>query len=161
MKMKSMAAILGLSLGMSTGALRATEMTKSDVDTTISMARSILQTDRQAIVAKNMTLTDKESEPFWNLYREYKAEQQKVRDQYVTLVKTYAEKYGTINDKEAKGMMKDYFAWERDETDLKSKWAKKFAKVLPETKVMRFFQIENKIDSVIKFEMAKAVPLTE
>jgi len=37
----------------------------------------------------------------------------------------------------------------------------KFRKVLPETKVARLLQIENKIDAIINYGLADAIPLIE
>jgi hypothetical protein len=38
---------------------------------------------------------------------------------------------------------------------------KQFAKVLPGTKVARFYQIENKLDAVVRYEMAGQIPLVK
>ena len=38
-------------------------------------------------------------------------------------------------------------------------YAAKLGKVLPATKVVRYLQIENKIRSIVKFELAAQIPL--
>jgi hypothetical protein len=35
----------------------------------------------------------------------------------------------------------------------------KFRKVLPEKKVARYYQLENKINAVVEYELAKQIPL--
>jgi hypothetical protein len=40
-------------------------------------------------------------------------------------------------------------------------YSKKFAKVLPPTKVLRWVQVENKLESVLAVEAARIVPLAK
>jgi hypothetical protein len=42
---------------------------------------------------------------------------------------------------------------------LKRTYADKLGKVLPATKVARYIQLENKIRSLIRFELAQQIPL--
>jgi hypothetical protein len=50
-------------------------------------------------------------------------------------------------------------AIEQSEASLKSTYAPKLSKVLPVRKVARYLQIENKIRTVVKYELATGVPL--
>jgi hypothetical protein len=34
-------------------------------------------------------------------------------------------------------------------------------KILPDTKVARYFQIENKVDAILSYELAKVIPLVK
>jgi glycyl-tRNA synthetase beta subunit len=45
------------------------------------------------------------------------------------------------------------------ELKVKETYLPKFRKVLPEVKVARFLQIENKIDTLIKLDLAAEIPL--
>jgi hypothetical protein len=47
------------------------------------------------------------------------------------------------------------------EAELQAASVPKLSKVLPPKKVARYLQIENKIRAVVKYELAKAVPLVE
>ena len=40
-------------------------------------------------------------------------------------------------------------------------YAKRFEKVLPATKVLRFVQIENKLDTLIEMQAVRAIPLAQ
>jgi hypothetical protein len=44
---------------------------------------------------------------------------------------------------------------------LRQAYLPKFRKVLPETKVVRYYQIENKINAVLMYELAKNIPLVK
>lgn len=160
--MKYFALLAGLTMAMATNVSYAADsMNKAEVDQQIEVVRSILQTEQRAVVASNLELTNKESGPFWKLYREYKNKQQKVNDQYVNIIKEFADKNATLNDQQAGKMLGEYMSYEKAYHKLRAKYSKKFSKILPEKKVFRFFQIENKIDAVVSLEMAKGIPLVQ
>ena len=56
-------------------------------------------------------------------------------------------------------MHKEWMSIKKHTTKLQEKYAKKFRKVLPEKKVLRYFQIENKLDLIIDSELSAAIPL--
>ena len=45
------------------------------------------------------------------------------------------------------------------ELAVRKKYMKKFQKVIPLKKTVRFFQIENKLDAAIRYELAGLIPL--
>jgi len=49
---------------------------------------------------------------------------------------------------------------EMDEAKLKKSYLPKLSKVIPGVKVARYFQIENKIRAIIRYDLASAIPLT-
>jgi hypothetical protein len=44
----------------------------------IELARTIAETEKKVVVAKNMNLTNAESEAFWPVYNEYQADVRKI-----------------------------------------------------------------------------------
>ena len=150
----AMAMLAGLLLGsVSAGA-------QSDQDM-IELSRAIVQTERKAIVAANMEFTEAESKGFWPIFREFKAEQDKLDDQLFDLIKQFAKNYETLTDDAAKILMREYMAIEKAELDIKKKYQKKFSKILPAKKVLRFFQVENKLDAVVKADLTAQIPLAQ
>jgi len=55
----------------------------------------------------------------------------------------------------------DYLAIERDRVELRQSYVDPFAEALPGRKLMRFYQIENKIDAVMRYELAASIPVIE
>ena len=49
--------------------------------------------------------------------------------------------------------------WVQDENKLRRKYVKRFMKVLPAKKVLRYYQIENKLDAMIDMDLAAMIPL--
>jgi len=64
-----------------------------------------------------------------------------------------------INDEIAQAMLKEFISIRQAELDVTRKYLKRFQKILPAKKVARFIQLENKLDTVIDFELASEIPL--
>jgi hypothetical protein len=125
----------------------------------IAMMRTLIQTERQAIVAENLGLSDAEGEVFWPVYRDYMTERAKLGDRYTNLIKDYAAAYPSVSDEKAGELMKEFFAIANEQVKLKRKWMDKLGKVLPVAKTMRFLQIENKLDAYMDAALADEIPL--
>jgi hypothetical protein len=130
----------------------------SDTDF-LQQLRADIQTDRQALVAANLGLTDAEGEAFWPIYRQYRAEMGAVGDRMQKLIMDYAEVWETPTDEQAGAMIDEFLAIRKQELKVRKSYLKKFRNVLSEVKVARFVQIENKIDAIIAIGLADAIPL--
>lgn len=139
--------------------MMATVSPGQEINDEIELTRSIIQTQRQAIVTAAMQLTGEESQTFWPLYHEYREAMRKVDDRSVTLINGYAESFDTMTDEIAQTMLKEFMSIRQAELEVTRKYLKRFQKILPANKVARFFQLENKLDSVIDFELASEIPL--
>jgi len=132
----------------------------SDTDY-LQQLRTDIQSDRQALVAASLGLTDEEGEAFWPVYRDYRSDMAKVGDRMQTLIQDYAEIWEDATEEQAKTMVNQMLAIQRDELKVRKSHLSKFRKVLPEVKVARFLQIENKIDVIVKLGLADVIPLIE
>ena len=125
----------------------------------LQQLRAEIQADRQAVVAANLKLTEAEGAAFWPLYREYRGDMAKVGDRLQKLIQDYAVTYEKATAEQAKAMVDEMMSIQRADLKVKESYLPKFRKVLPEVKVARLLQIENKIDILIKLELAGAIPL--
>lgn len=130
-----------------------------DMSGEIELTRAAIQVRRQAIVTAAMDLEPAEAERFWPLYREYRLEMARVGDRLVKVITTYLENYETLSDETASRLLDDYVGVEKARTGVKAKFVPRFRKVLPARKVVRFFQVDNKLDTVIQAELAADIPL--
>jgi hypothetical protein len=128
-------------------------------DDTINLARSTLQADRQAVITEALQLTDTESKAFWPLYQEYRAEMDKVGDGLLNLVREYAASYPNVPDDRAKQMLKEFNDLEKKLVNARTSYLKKFAKVLPAPKNLRFAQVETRLDLALRLQLAAEIPL--
>jgi len=147
--------------GIVAGAIAQTDAIDAEMATNIEAMRSIVQTERKILVMQEMTFTDDEAAAFWPLYNEYRAEAKKVGDLRVKVITDYAAAYETMTDEIAKQLLKDAIKFEEQNLKLKKKYIKKFEKILPATKVTRYFQLENKLDAVINYDLASEIPLMQ
>jgi hypothetical protein len=128
-------------------------------DDEIQLTRSVIQTERLAVVAANLGLSESEGAIFWPLYKEYRAAVDQAVDTRVALMERFFASYETLTDAEATGLLNDFLAYEKNLLKVRTTYAKKMQKVLPGRTVARFFQIEKKMDAIIEYEMAGEVPL--
>jgi hypothetical protein len=126
---------------------------------TLAQLRADIQADRLAVVAANLRLTDAEGAAFWPLCREYRGELAKGGDRLQELIQDFAAVYDTATAEQARTLVDELMAIQRTDLKVKEAYLPKFRKVLPEVKVARFLQIENKLDSVIRLGLAAEVPL--
>jgi hypothetical protein len=118
-----------------------------------------LRADKKLLVAENMSLTESEAKAFWPVYEEYQKEMEGMQGKVGDLVERYAENYQKMTDEEAKGLLEDYMSMEGKHLDMRKAFLPKFRAVLPEVKVVRYYQIENKIRAALNYELAALIPL--
>jgi hypothetical protein len=147
-----MVPVLGLLL-----AVPALAQTRSDVEVT----RADIQADRKAIVADNLPLTDAQGAAFWPVYQEYRTEMSKIGDRALKLVTDYASGYDTLTDAQATALMTEHLAIQKDVVKVKEKYRTRFEKAIPAKLVLRFYQIENRLDTIMQLEVLSAIPLAK
>lgn len=125
----------------------------------IELTRQVIQTERQAIVAVNMGLTDSEGEKFWPLYRDYRNEVAKLGDRLMKVITTYADNYEDLPEETATWMVKEYLEIQKATAELRQNWAPRFREVLTPKQLARFYQIENKLDAIVNYDLAASIPL--
>jgi hypothetical protein len=110
-------------------------------------------------VADALQLSKTEAGAFWPLYAQYRAEMDKVSDGLVKLVLDYAKCYPEVPEDRAKQMLKDLTSLEKQKLSTRSNYLKKFGKVLPAAKNLRFAQVENRLDLALQIKLAAGIPM--
>jgi N12 class adenine-specific DNA methylase len=145
-------------LAFATLALASTSLAQT-VQDDVELIRSVVQTERKAVVAKNMELSEAESEAFWPVYNEYEQAMRKVNDKRVELIRKLAAEYQTLTDEQAEALLQQSFDFQNERVKVRRNFRKKFGKVLAGKRVARFYQIDGKIDAIIDFDIARTIPL--
>jgi hypothetical protein len=127
----------------------------------MQIVREKIKTDKKLFIAENMNLTESEAKVFWPVYENYQKDLGKLVDKTVKLIDNYAANYETMSEEAAKELIDGYLAIEGERVTLMKSFLPKFRKVLPEKKVARYYQLENKIDAVVNFGLAKQIPLVK
>lgn len=118
-----------------------------------------IQADKKLVVAANMQLTEAEAKVFWPVYQKYQDELILLRKHTLKMIKDYADNYKTMTDATAKKLIDEYMAIESSGLKLRQNYLPKFRSVLPEVKVARYYQIENKIHAALMYGLAEKIPL--
>ena len=131
----------------------------SDLEPAIQMLRQEVGKDRRAIVKANMLLTNSEAARFWPIYDEYRADMTKLGDRRVKLITDYAANRDSMSEDEANRLLKEALDYEKERTELKEDYVKKFNKALSARTTARFFQIDQKLDAALDAQLAARIPL--
>jgi hypothetical protein len=125
--------------------------------------REEMQRQKDAVIAADMKLTEQEGKTFWPLYQEYQGALRKLQDRSIKLVAEYGQEREkeTFTDQKARALLDEYLDIEREDLWLKKAYLDKFSRILPAKKVMRYFQLENKIAAMVNYQMTQGMPLAK
>ena len=159
MEAKKAIVITVLGLIMWLGAMPAASQEKPSDNMQVVIEK--VRADKKLLVAENMQLTEAEAKAFWPVYKQYQDELFLLRTRTVKLIKDYADAYETMTNNTAKKLLNEYVAIEALGPKLRQAYLPKFRKALPEVKVVRYYQIENKIQAALIYELAAQHPARE
>ena len=120
-----------------------------------------IRANRRALVDVNLQLTPDEAAKFWPLYDRYQQEITAVGDRMLALIEDYIANFQTLSDDKALQLMRDYLAAEAERLQVRRTYIDEFAKVVPGRTVARFYQIENKMDAILRYDLAGTIPVVE
>jgi hypothetical protein len=128
---------------------------------TMQMVRDKIRADKKLIIAENLPLTAAEAKAFWPVYDSYQQELSALNDRMIKLIKEYANNYQTMSDQTAKKLMDEYLAIEAARLKIRQAYVPRFRKVLREKQVARYYQLENKVQAAVSYELAAEIPLVK
>jgi len=114
---------------------------------------------KKAIVLSNMHLSGDVKEKFGKLYDEYQVKLMKHRIAELTLIANYAKSINNLNDDNANKLIVEWATVEDAELVLKKNYMSKFKAVMPSADVIRYFQIENRLQLLREVQTSSAIPL--
>ncbi len=125
----------------------------------LEMSREVLKVEKKAAIADVMQLTEIESQPFWNLYNDFQAKLYTIQNKRIAIIKDFAENYESLSNDQADELLVNHLKYQTELLKLKKSYYKKFKKILPAGKAARFFQAENKIETLIDAQLALDIPM--
>jgi hypothetical protein len=120
-----------------------------------------IRANRKAMVAINLGLSPDEATKFWPVYDRYQKEISATGDRLSTIIEEYTASFATLSNERALQLVDAYLAAEAERVKIRQRYVAEFAKVLPGRTVARFFQIENKMDAVVRYDLAAAIPVID
>lgn len=126
---------------------------------TVQIFLDKIRADKKLVVATVMELTDAEAKAFWPVYDSYQKELQIINEATAKLIVNFADNYQSMSESAADKLIKDSLLIDIKRYQLKKDYLPKFTKVIPKTKVLKYYQLENKIQLAMYYELSSRIPL--
>jgi hypothetical protein len=121
----------------------------------------VLSEEWHDLIAGVLDLTEAEAEGFWPIYEEYMNVKGALWDERIDVIKLFLTGYDTMGPEVARGLLGASFEIDSKMVALERAYADRFDDVLPPAKVVRLFQAENKLETMMSMEIAKDIPLAK
>lgn len=125
----------------------------------VDAVRQAVRTDKRALVEKNMQLTEAEAKRFWPVYETFQRDLAKVIQRQNRAVLDYVNAESSMTDANASRLAREVLQADAEEQKLRERQFKRVQAVLPPRKAVRYLQIENKIRTLQRFDMAEQIAL--
>ncbi len=139
--------------------LVAPSMSMADEET--DLKKKIYMDKKKLVVLQNMEFTEDEAAKFWPIYEAYQEKIFDVKMQYGKLVGSYVAVYKTLSESEALMLVDEYYQLEEQNLALMKEYAGELKTVLPGQKVLRYIQVENKLETISKVKTVQDIPMAQ
>jgi Spy/CpxP family protein refolding chaperone len=154
LKKKTLEALVAAAL-----ACLAAAATAQTVKDSLEVTRQAVESQRRILVAGALPLTDAEADAFWPLYDAYEKERRTLDESANRLVADFLAGAAGLTDAQAKAMVEKALEIDEGRLRVRRTWLGRMAKAIPPRKLARFYQIDNKLDAVVRADVARQVPL--
>ena len=136
-------------------------MFAQDLNSYIELLKSDMKTEKKVIITEVMQFSDKDSKVFWDLYREYELEMDKLADKRVDYIKEFAENYPNVSNKKADDIMDKAFDYFEDRLDTKKDFYDDVKDKLGAFTAAKYIQLDQQIQLVVDVQVSAALPLLD
>ena len=135
--------------------------TAANAESVAELKKKLMFDQKKLIVMENMEFTPDEGKFFWPIYKKFQEELFEINQGAARLVVAYAASYQTLTNETAANIAEEWLNLQQNRIRIRQKYLKEFSKGLPAKKVFRYLQIENKLDAMARYELAKGIPLAQ
>jgi len=151
--MKKIISLISLLLITVSSATFAAEKLAADVQDALQQ--------KKLFVLEGLKLTNDQEVAFLPIYNEFQKDKMALNGQMIAVIQEFAANYNALTNVKAGELLDSWFVSEQAMLDLKKGYLPKFEKVITRKEVMRYYQIENKLEVLVDYELIKAVPLAK
>jgi hypothetical protein len=126
----------------------------------LDIRRQAVANQRRVLVSGALPLTDDEAKAFWPLYDSYEKQRADIDERTNRLVADFVAIEGNLSDTQAKAMLAVALRLDDERLVARRDTLGRMSKVLPPRKLVRFFQIESKLDAEVRADISRQIPLT-
>ena len=127
----------------------------------IGLTLAQIEAERKAIITETVAPTEQQAEEFWQTYWQYRGGVKMLTDRVLEVVEEFAAAEGAMSGNRSAALVLEVMDIEKRRANLKQTYLKKFQKILDPRQVVRWYQTERKMDSVIRAEMAASIPFND
>ncbi len=128
---------------------------------TDALKKRIMLDQKKLVVMENMEFTEQEAKAFWPVYEKHQEELFQVNQKVAKLIVAYAAVFQTLTDDQADKIVAEYFAIQSERQAAMKKFMADLKNVLPGKKAFRYLQVENKLETLARYELSKGIPLAQ
>jgi len=127
--------------------------------TDLAALRTAAKTDKKALVASTLQLTDAESTKFWPIYADYQRSRDAADRQRTRAIEGVIATDKPVTDAYANTLARELLAADEAELRARRTMQNKLLKAIPAKKAARFLQLESKLRAAEAHDVAAAMPL--
>jgi len=129
----------------------------------VEQAQILIRDGVRQILRDELLLTEEESEAFWPLYDEYREELAEVSESYVSVMSEFVERYqaAELDNANAYRLLDESMKIQMTVMEIRQSYIPRFREILSGIKVVRFYQLENKVRAEVDAAFALAIPLAD
>jgi Spy/CpxP family protein refolding chaperone len=139
----------------------ATNTLVVDPATSMDTLRQQVKTDERGLIESSLELTTTEAKQFWPLYDRYHRELDRIIGRQNRSIIDYIHAEPTMTNANAKRIAAEMLKADADELRLRDKQLRKTLAVLPATKAVRYIQLETRIRTLARYDVAGQLSLVQ
>jgi hypothetical protein len=121
----------------------------------------VIKSDHKALAMEALEITPEQMKALSPVFDAYLAEVNAVDAKLVDLIKRFNSSYKSLDNATADQMINEIFDIHQEQLDIKKHYNRQFHAILPAHKVLRLWQIENKLGTTIAAQLVKDIPLAK
>lgn len=125
----------------------------------IDLLRSDVRQQKTEIMGSVMELSASDAAKFWPIYSEYDAELTKLNDLRAANIQEYANSYTQLTDEKADELIQKSLSYEKQRSELLSKYYDRVKQQLGAIAAARFIQVEHQLLLIIDLRIASELPI--
>lgn len=129
--------------------------------TDIGHALDQVDRNRREVVVANLPLSGQEAAGFWEVYERYRGEVRALEEEAIGLGIEFAANFDSLGDERARELIEAMLDLRFRQVALKQRYLGEFERQVGARKVFRFYQIENRMDTLSQYEGQEMIPLLE
>ena len=135
------------------------DVRQKNIQEYINLLRSDVRQQKDEFLGAVMVLSADDAKKFWPIYYEYDAELTKLNDLRAANIQEYARNYTQLTDEQADALMDKALAYDKQRSELLTKYYGRVKQELGAVTAARFVEIEQQLLSIIDLRTSSALPI--